>query len=202
MQSHFNWKHLLCANRIGGSMCRISSKELLKFAFQILSDKQILLNTISTWCSFWGIYLTTSYSEHKRCTDFSYLFCLMKLSRKYFHILLFSWNFKHKLRSTFLRLYSICLWKFPLGLQDWWSMSPLPCLWFLGKSLLLSHLPISDPFMVGSIMMGERGTTLEAADCSQDDRSQGRWCRPGSPKWGNSNKHHWAPPLQSLSSAS
>ena len=42
-------------------------------------------------------------------------------------------------------------------------MSPLPCLWFLGKSLLLSHLPISDLFMVGSIVMGERETTLEAA---------------------------------------
>jgi hypothetical protein len=43
-------------------------------------------------------------------------------------------------------------------------MSPLPCLWFLGKSLLLSHLPISDLFMVGSIVMGERETTLKSAD--------------------------------------
>ena len=54
MQSLFNWKHLLCANRIKGSMCRVSSKEVLKFILQILSDKQLLPEYNLTFVFFLG----------------------------------------------------------------------------------------------------------------------------------------------------
>ena len=43
--------------------------------------------------------------------------------------------------------HSIHLQKIP---QDWWSMSPLPYLWFLSRSLLLSHLPQFWPAHAGS----------------------------------------------------
>lgn len=48
-----------------------------------------------------------------------------------------SWK---QIEELILKIIVICLWKLPSGLQDWLSLSPLPCLWFLQKSMLISCL--------------------------------------------------------------
>lgn len=91
MEFLFNCKHFLCANSIRGSWSRESSEDVLKFIFQILSHKQLLLNIILPWYSFCREYLklNTSGCKHKGYIHFSYLFCLKKLFRKQFHFCFF-----------------------------------------------------------------------------------------------------------------
>ena len=131
----------------------------LHFIFQILSDKQLLPEHNLNQCSFWETYLTTSDPQHKGWT---YILC----SSTYFvhqptsdpqhkgwtYILLALFREITYKELSFLLipefwtqteeyLLKNTVFIFKRSPQDRWSMSLLPCLWFLSRSLLLSPFP-------------------------------------------------------------
>ena len=144
------------------------------------------------WCSFWGTCLTTSVPEHKEHTYFSFLLCLRKLCKKKSHFCLFL-KFWTEIEEYLLKKYSSL------------KVSPRT------DSLYL-HSPVSGSYpgpCCYHIFLSserERDRQTDRPSCllpgSQGAGIQGRWCGPGSPKWGNSKRQHWASPLQSLLSAS
>ena len=143
-------------------------------------------------------------SWHKEHTYFSYLLCLRKLFKKNFHFRLFL-KFWTEVEEYLLKN---TIFIFESSPQDWWFMSPVPCL----CSYSGPHYYHIFPVLTCSCRVGsdgdEPGRKIEHHGSflllpgSQGSGIQGRQCGPGSAKRGNSKKQHWAPPLQSLLSAS
>ena len=157
------------------------------------------------WWSFWGIYLTTSDPEHKEHTYFSYLLCLRKLFKKNFHFRLFL-KFWIEVEEYLLKNI-VFIFECPPPMTDG----------------LCPHSPVSGPTQVLVAITSPPVLTCSWGVSSDGDEPgrkrdhhgsslllpgsqgpgiQGRQCGPGSAKRGNSKKQHWAPPLQSLLSAS
>ena len=157
---------------------------------------------LNRW-SFWGTYLTTSDPKHKEHTYFSYLLCLRKLFKKNFHFCLFL--------------------KFWTEVEEYLLNNTVFIFESSPHDGLCPHSPVSAPTQVLVIITSSPVLTCSCRVSSDGDEPgrkrdhhgsslllpgsqgpgiQGRWCGPGSPKRGNSKKQHWAPPPQSLLSAS
>ena len=101
-------------------------------------------------CSFWGTYLTTSDPEHKEHIYFSYLLCLRKLFKNNFHFCLFL-KFWTEIEEYLLKN---TVFNFKSSPQDWWSMSPVPCLCSYPGPCYYHISPSSDLFMQGQQWQG------------------------------------------------
>ena len=146
---------------------------------------------------------TTSDPEHKEHTYFSYLLWFWKFVKKNFHFRLFL-KFWTEVEGYLLKNTEFTFESSP---QDWWSMSPLPCLWSYPRPCYHHISPVLTCSCRLSSDRDEPGRKREHHGSSllpgsQGPGIQGRWCGPGSAKRGNSKKEHWAPPLQSLLSSS
>lgn len=118
--------------------------------------------------------------------------------------------------EEYFQEYSICFGKLPTTPHDSRTDAlrhHFPASGSYNTCLVLSHLP---QFWLarGGVNSDEDEPSRERERKRNDPRSslllpgsqgagsQGRWCGPGLPEWGNSKKQAWAPPLQSLLSAS